>query len=103
MTTRNLLGFVVLLMAAVGSVYLARSLTSVEAPPPAGDSARSGFYLKSARILGTDEHGRRLYEIEAEYAEQQANNEIEFENVRIQYAIAADVPWTLIADKAAAD
>lgn len=100
MTTRNVLGTAVLLVAAIGSVYLARSLTSVEPAAPAGQVARSGFYLKSARILGTDENGRRLYEIEADFAEQQPNNEIEFQNVRIQYAPNADVPWTLNADTA---
>ena len=79
MTTRNVLGFVIVLIAAAGSVYLARSLTSVDAPPLTGDTPRRGFYLKSARILGTDENGKQLYEIEAEFAEQQANNEIEFQ------------------------
>ena len=100
MTTRNFFGFTILLIVAAGSVYLARTLTSVEPPPGNGDARRSGFYLKSARILGTDASGARLYEIEAEYAEQQANNEIEFQNVQIQYATDADVPWKLNADTA---
>ena len=95
MTTRNVLGMAVLLIAAIGSVYLARSLTSVDPPAADGQVARSGFYLKSLRILGTDESGRQLYEIEADFAEQQPNNEIEFQNVRIQYTSIAEIPWTL--------
>jgi len=100
MTTKNVIGFVLLLIAAIGSGYLARSLTSVDAPQPSGDPVRSGFYLKSARILGTDASGNRLYEIEAEFAEQQSNNEIQFENVQINYAAEASIPWTLNADTA---
>ncbi len=100
MTTRNVLGVGFLLLAAIGSSYLARSLTSSDAPPPVGDQPRSGFYLKSARILGTGPDGRQLYEIEADYAEQQSNDEIAFQNVQIQYATEADVPWTLKADTA---
>ena len=100
MTARNIVGFIVLLVAAIGSGYLARSLTSEEEPTPPGESTRSGFYLKSARILGTDESGNQLYEIEAEYAEQQANDEIQFDNVRIEYAADTGIPWTLNADTA---
>ena len=100
MTTRNALGMAVLLIAAIGSVYLAQSLTSVDPPAPTGQVSRSGFYLKSARILGTDENGRRLYEIEADFAEQQPNNEIKFQNVQIQYASNTEIPWKLNADTA---
>ena len=100
MTTRNVIGFTLLLLAAVGSGYLARSLTSTDAPAENGKAAGGGFYLKSARILGTDENGKQLYEIEAEYAEQQANNEIQFENVQIHYAADASVPWRINADTA---
>lgn len=100
MTARNVIGFILVLLAAIGSVYLASSLTSTDATTAPGDAVRSGFYLKSARILGTDEAGNRLYEIEAEYAEQQANNEIQFDNVRIEYAADAGIPWTLNADTA---
>ncbi|MBT8077448.1 MAG: LPS export ABC transporter periplasmic protein LptC, partial [Gammaproteobacteria bacterium] len=75
-------------------------LTSVSEPPRNGEPLRSGFYLKSARILGTDDQGKRLYEIEAEYAEQQPNNEIQFDNVQIEYAVDSGIPWTLNADTA---
>ena len=63
-------------------------------------SGGDGFYLRSARILGTDENGDLLYSIEADYAEQQKNKEIELQNVQIKYSVGADVPWTINADLA---
>ena len=41
-----------------------------------------------------------MYEIEAEYAEQQDDNEVELQNVEINYTTEANVPWTLNADTA---
>lgn len=100
MSARNLLGFVLLLVAAAGSWFLAVSLQPPEAEEPAHNTRSNGFYLRSARMLGTDSDGHFLYEIEADYAEQRPNEEIEFQNVRISYAPEATVPWTLNADKA---
>ena len=57
-------------------------------------------YLKSARIFGTAIDGELLYEIEADYAEQIGEDQVEFQNVEINYTTEADVPWTLNADKA---
>lgn len=57
-----------------------------------------GYYLKSARILGTGGGGNLLYEIEADYAEQQDGDDIAFQNVEIRYSDGAEVPWVLNAD-----
>ena len=100
MSARNLLGISVLLMIAVGTGYMARSLQKSDAPLRRTQIVKNGFYVKSARILGTADDGRLLYEIEAEYAEQQENDEIEFQNVRVRYTTETAVPWVLIADKA---
>lgn len=100
MTSRKILGFAALLLAAAGSWYLAGSLREpAEAPPPQRGTGE-GFYLRAVRILGTDDQGKLLYEIEADYAEQKPNLEIEFENVEIAYSPEATVPWTLNADSA---
>jgi LPS export ABC transporter protein LptC len=64
------------------------------------DGGNDGFYLKSARILGTDEQGQLLYEIEADFVEQQTSNEIAMQNVRISYAANSQVPWIINADAA---
>ena len=93
--------FVFLLSAgAIGSWYLARSNSGNEASEPPFDPAHRGYYLKHARILGTGENGSLLYEIEAEHAEQQADDRIEFTGVRIRYSPDSDVPWVVNADEA---
>lgn len=100
MSARNALAFVTLLIAALGSWYLAEYLR--EPPPEAEprDAPEENFYLRSARILGTDAEGGLLYEIRAEYAEQQPNKTIDFRNVQIRYSTDASVPWALDADSA---
>jgi len=97
---RNLLGFTLLVLAAVGSWYLTGSLRAPEVEQTPRSTASEGFYLRSARVFGTNTDGKPLYEIEAEYAEQLPNEEIEFQNVRITYSPEAAVPWTLNADTA---
>ncbi|MGH8193237.1 MAG: LPS export ABC transporter periplasmic protein LptC [Woeseiaceae bacterium] len=100
MTARNLIGFALLLLAAAASWFLAGSLRGPEPEESPRNAFGSGFYLKSARILGTGEQGKLLYEIVAEYAQQKENEEIEFQNVQISYSPDASVPWTLNADTA---
>jgi LPS export ABC transporter protein LptC len=100
MNIRRILGLTVLATIALASGYIARSLSPAEIVDTPGSIIRDGYYLRSARMLGTDEDGKLLYEIEAEYAEQLGDKEIEFRQVRIQYAPPTNVPWTLIADTA---
>jgi LPS export ABC transporter protein LptC len=100
MTARNVLGFAVLMLAAAGSWYVTGSLHGPVPDQAPRNTAGDGFYLKSARVLGTSDRGQPLYEIVAEYAEQLPSEEIEFQNVRIRYSPEATVPWTLNADSA---
>ena len=100
MSARNVLGFLLLVVAAAGSWFLTISLRPPEVEEAARNTRTQGFYLRSARMLGTDTDGDLLYEIEAEYAEQLPNEEIKFRNVRISYRPEATVPWTLNADTA---
>ncbi len=100
MNPRNIFTFCVLLIIAVSSWYLASSNEDGEVTQTISDTTFGGFYLRSARILGTGDDGKLLYEIEAEYGEQRENNEIELQNVRISYSSSANVPWTINADVA---
>ena len=100
MNTRNVITFVVLLVAAVSSWYLASRHRTPEIVQTVSDDGVSGFYLRAARILGTGDDGQLLYEIQAEYAVQQENRDIELRNVRVKYSSGADVPWTINADLA---
>ena len=100
MTPRFIVTVVVLTAAALGSWYLAQG--DAESAGSAGFEGEEhrGYYLKSARILGTGADGMLLYEINAVRAEQLADNRIEFSDVRIEYTPQSDVPWTLNADSA---
>jgi LPS export ABC transporter protein LptC len=97
---RGILTVVLLAVAAAGSWYLARSDQDTDAEVIATERAQRGFYLKSARILGTGPDGSRLYEIRAERAEEKLDGRIEFEDVRFDYSPDAAVPWTVNADNA---
>ncbi len=100
MSARGIAGIVVLALLAVASWYLSAQLRQPAPTDDNGNVPTSGFYLRSARILGMGTEGRLLYEILADYAEQQASDEIVFRNVRINYSPGTSIPWTLTADTA---
>ena len=100
MSPRTTTLLVILIIAALGSWYLARSNKPDDVETTPFDPGHSGYYLKTARILGTDSDGSLLYEIEAAHAEQKAIDRIEFTDVRIRYSPDADVPWIVHADEA---
>lgn len=100
MSPRTITLLVVLTAAALASWYLARNNRPADAEDLPYDTVHRGYYLKSARILGTGEDGSLLYEIEAAYAEQEAKGRIEFTEVRIRYSPESGVPWVVHADEA---
>lgn len=100
MSPRNIILLIVLTTAALGSWYLSRANRAIEIDDLPYDREHRGYYLKNARILGTDEDGSLLYEIEAAHAEQEAKDRIEFTEVRVRYSPHADVPWVVHADEA---
>lgn len=100
MNPRFALTIVLLTAAALGSWYLAKGDRELESGNKFDGEEYRGYYLKSARILGTGTDGRLLYEIKAVRAEQRTENRIEFTDVSIQYTPQSNVPWTLNADTA---
>ena len=100
MSARSIILLVVLTAAALGSWYLARINRGAEIDELPYDAEHRGYYLKLARILGTDADGSLLYEIEADEAVQEAQDRIEFTNVRIRYSPDSAVPWIVHADEA---
>ena len=100
MTPRSILVFVLLTAAALASWYLARQYQSEDEDGTMFESLPRGYYLKSARILGTGPDGALLYEIEAERAEQQDDERIAFTDVSINYSPQSEVPWVVNADSA---
>ena len=100
MTTRGTVIITLLVAAAFGSWYVARQNASIAGDSVERDYEHRGYYLTSARILGTGRDGSLLYEIEAVHAEQREDESIEFSDVRIAYSPDSDVPWVVDADKA---
>lgn len=100
MTPRNIIVFIVLTLGALMSWYLARQnrVDDVDGAPFA--AVHRGYYLKSARILGTSADGSLLYEIQAKHAEQQGDDRISFSDVMINYSPRSEVPWSINADTA---
>jgi len=97
---RNIVTLALLTAGAMGSWFLARSGQNNGDSAPAFDTTQRGYYLKSARILGTGADGQLLYEIQAERAEQQDDDRVSFTDVRLNYSPQSDVPWTVNADSA---
>lgn len=100
MSTRNAIVIVLLFAAAVASWFISRQDVEDAASLMPRDTSRPGYYLKSARILGTGPDGRLLYEIQAESAQQIGEDRIEFADVEVRYSPDSDVPWSLKADTA---
>ena len=100
MNARTITLYVVLIAAALASWYLARDRSDDEPPNTIVETEHHGFYLKNARILGTGDSGELLYEIEADRAEQQIDQSVDFQNVRLFYSPESEVPWIVQADKA---
>lgn len=100
MSPRMMILVGVLTAAAAGTWYLARDGNDEAADPVPYDVDHRGYYLKSARILGTGDDGSLLYEIEAEHAEQEGADRIEFREVRVRYSPTSEVPWVVHADEA---
>lgn len=98
--TRSIALFAALTLGAAGSWYLARTNTADDVDEAPLDTSHRGYYLKSARILGTDPDGNLLYEIHAQRAEQTEADVVEFTDVNIRYSIDREVPWIVDADTA---
>jgi LPS export ABC transporter protein LptC len=99
MNFRTAVLIAVLAVAAAASWYLTRQNRDA-ATQQSQNIVNRGYYLKSARILGTGPDGTLLYEIKADRAEQKADESIEFTDVSVRYSPQSDVPWTLSADSA---
>lgn len=100
MSPRNIAVTILLTAGALGSWHLARQGNTDDANGPIVETINRGYYLKSARILGTGVDGSLLYEIQASHAEQVNGDEIHFTDVMINYSPASDVPWVVNADSA---
>jgi LPS export ABC transporter protein LptC len=97
---RNIIVIGALAAGAIASWYIARTTLGGGDDAPSFDAVQRGYYLKSARILGTGTDGALLYELQAEYAEQQDDYRVSFTNVSLNYSPHSEVPWSVNADSA---
>lgn len=100
MIPRFTITIILLAIVAIGSWYVSKGDPDRMSEGTFDGEEHRGYYLKSARILGTGADGKLLYEIKAVRAEQRADNQIEFSDVSIQYTPQSAVPWTVNADSA---
>jgi len=95
---RNFLLIVLLGTAAVASWLWSRP-TSLEQPRRReGGDTELGYYLRGARLLGTDESGRAAYRILADRLEEHPDQErLLLEHVQVEYHPPGDLPWVITA------
>lgn len=97
---RTALVLIGLAAGALGSWYIARQGLGDGDVTPSFDTTQQGYYLKSARILGTGSNGELLYELRADDAQQKEDNQVFFTNVLLNYSPQSAVPWRVNADSA---
>ncbi len=99
MTTRGLLWFVVLGVAATASFVL---LQRLQRPAPVRETGPSapGYYLRDAKITESDANGQPLYRLNVRYlAQKLEDNSVELEDLRFSYFDEQRVPWIVEADR----
>lgn len=100
---RNIL-LLVLLAALAGGTWLASRAPVSESVVVEGGSERPlGYYLRGARLVGTDENGHVAYRIHAEQLDERPEQELlELTGVAVEYQPADDTPWRISAAAATA-
>src|SRR6185369_13932199 len=100
---RNTFVMVVLAAFAVATWLYGRAPTAIERRFPAEGTQPLGYYLRGARMLGTDEQGRIAYRILADNLEEMPEQQrLKLDGVRIEYLPADSDSWLISADSGTA-
>lgn len=92
--------FALLLCAAILTSILVFLAPSSDVDPGSNAQLGLGYYVKDARLTGTGDDGQILYRVTTTAAEQTlADGTITMQEVEVDYAPAAQVPWKLKADR----
>jgi LPS export ABC transporter protein LptC len=103
MSIRNALGFMLLVCAAAATWYLSLPPAVAPADREADDTGPLGYYLKGARLLGTNDDGDITYVVIAERAEELPEEaQLELRNVLVEYRPEHEIPWLVSATSARA-
>jgi lipopolysaccharide export system protein LptC len=98
---RNTVIMIVLAVLAVATSLYGRFPTTAPRPAPADSAPPLGYYLRAARMLGTDEQGRVTYRILADKLEELPEEQrLKFDGVRIEYSPPDADSWLISAAKA---
>jgi len=66
-----------------------------------GEAGPLGYYVRGARLLGTDDEGRVTYRVRAERLDElPAEDQLRLEGVNLEYEPVADTAWAISAAKA---
>jgi len=100
---RNTLITVLLASAAVATWLYTWPPQAPESRGRGGGAQPLGYYLRGARLLGTDEQGRVAYRILADRLEELPERDLlELSGVVVEYRPADEIPWRISAATASA-
>lgn len=100
---RNTWVLVLLATLAVATWLVGRAPAPAVAPADPGTDQPLGYYLRGARLIGTDEQGRVAYRILAERLDERPDQELlELTGVAVEYLPADETPWRMSAVGASA-
>lgn len=103
MNWRNAFIALALACAAAATWYWSRPPAPAQTQAPTGDGAPLGYYLRGARLMGTDEDGRITYTLAADRVDEQPGQErLELTGVTIDYRPETGVSWEVRAARATA-
>jgi lipopolysaccharide export system protein LptC len=95
---RNTLVMVVLAALAAATWLYGRPPPAPLRPASASNAQPLGYYIRGARILGTDDQGRITYQISADNLEELPGEErLKLEAVHVEYRPADSDAWTISA------
>lgn len=99
MSLRSGIAFVLLAAAAGASYYWSRQpAPELNRRHTENDAELPGYYLRGARLTGTDDAGRVAYRVHADSLEEQGVAEgLAMSGVRVVYTPADDVTWVIEA------
>ena len=97
---------VMLVLAILAAATWIETWPRVEPDAPSGAEGETrplGYYMRGARLLGTDEQGRVLYRINAErFDEVPDEQRLRLEGVAIEYSPPDETAWALTTTSASA-
>lgn len=98
---RNGIAIVLLLAAAIATWYWSRPAQPLKPSARAEDTTPLGYYVRGARIQGTDADGHVTYRILADRLEELPDQALlELHGVRVEYSPVDQMPWLISASEA---